>query len=181
MQLVIFFLCVLEFHLSEYFLARKFQPECTMRSFLLSGPYVVAMSVGLAEYVLLRARQPSLAWSITGISMIIMGEIVRKTAICTAKENFSHKLALERSKHHHLVTQGIYHYIRHPSYLGFCLYALGTQIWLGNYVCTFLFMIILWKFMSQRIAVEDALLYQFFGNSWVSYCKSTWSGIPYVP
>jgi len=179
MQVLILFLCVIEFHLSEYILARRFQSECTTRSFLLSGPYVVAMAFGLVEHAL-KPREQGMLWLVVGMLMILTGEFIRKTAILTAKENFSHQLAMERSEKHVLVTQGIYGYIRHPSYLGFCIYALGTQIWLGNYVSTLCFTVILWKFMSKRIAIEDALLYQFFGNEWILYRESTWSFIPFV-
>lgn len=179
MQVLMLFMCAIEFHLSEYILARKFQSECTTRSFLLSGPYVGAMAFGLAEYAI-KSREPVIFWSVMGMLMILTGELIRKTAILTAKENFSHQLAMERSDKHALVTHGIYGYVRHPSYLGFCIYALGTQIWLGNYVSTCLFTIVLWKFMSKRIQIEDALLYQFFGNAWILYRESTCSGIPFV-
>jgi len=138
------------------------------------------MTIGLVEYGLWE-RQASMSWLVAGMLMILTGELIRKTAILTAKENFSHQLAVERSEKHELITRGIYGHIRHPSYLGFCMYALGTQIWLGNRLSTLLFVAVLWKFMSDRISIEDALLYQFFGNTWAKYRESTWSGIPYVP
>lgn len=179
-ELVIFFACVIEFHISEYLLAKKYQSECTASSFLITWPYVAAMSVGLVEYMM-RSAQGCLPWQILGMIMIVSGEFLRKTAIFTAKENFSHKIAMEHSHNHVLCTQGIYSHVRHPSYLGFCVFAVGTQIWIGNYICPVVFTLILWNFMSRRIAIEDTLLLQFFGKEWLSYSKATWSGIPFVP
>lgn len=181
-QLIIFALCVVEFHISEYLLAKKYQTKCTKASFLLSRPYVVAMTLGLVEFALrFQARNACLFGSGIGICMIICGEILRKIAMCTAKGNFSHKIAIEKSPDHRLCTHGIYYYIRHPSYLGFCLYAVGTQLWLGNSICAIIFTFLVWKFMSERVTIEDALLHEFFGKEWRLYQSKTWSGIPFIP
>ncbi|KAI8113640.1 hypothetical protein M9435_003635 [Picochlorum sp. BPE23] len=188
-RLLIFILLLIWFHVSEYLLARRFHPgEVDKSSWLLSVPYVTAMACGVLEYSFspfLWQEVPeyfavSLAW--LGFVMMLCGEIIRKSAILTAGHNFTHKIATKRKPEHRLCTAGVYSVVRHPAYLGFVLFSVGSQIWLGNVCCTVAFMIITWRFMALRIRVEDALLYKFFGEEWLAWKKQVpFSGIPGVP
>merc|ERR1711907_538047 len=57
-----------------------------------------------------------LVWG--GFIMGVFGLILRSIAFHTAKGNFNHKLQTEKSENHTLVTDGIYSWVRHPSYVG---------------------------------------------------------------
>lgn len=53
-------------------------------------------------------------------------------------------------KHRNLVL--IYtRFARHPSYLGFFYFGIGTQVMLANPVSSAVFAAILWRFFSERI------------------------------
>jgi protein-S-isoprenylcysteine O-methyltransferase len=43
-----------------------------------------------------------------GVSLLILGQILRSTAMIHAASNFSHSVALYKMEHHVLVTGGIY-------------------------------------------------------------------------
>ncbi len=75
----------------------------------------------------------------TGLALVIVGETIRKAAILTAGHNFTHLVQLTRRSQHTLVTHGVYRHIRHPAYLGWLLWCVGTQLLLRNPVCTIFF------------------------------------------
>lgn len=46
----------------------------------------------------------------------------------TARHNFSHLVQDEKQANHELVTYGIYRIWRHPSYVGWFYWSIGTQV-----------------------------------------------------
>lgn len=152
---------------------------------LISKPYVIAMSLGLAEYILERNYIPHLFFNSTisriGLLSITIGEMVRKTAIITAQKSFTHDIAQRTRQGHILVTTGIYSWFRHPSYLGWMLWAIGTQLLLCNPVSTIVFTIVTFRFFHQRIAIEDHYLVKIFGQEYQQYRKKVPSGLPFIP
>ncbi len=73
-----------------------------------------------------------------------------------------------------------YKIFRHPSYVGFYYWAVGTQLLLGNIVCTVLFAIAAWMFFKRRIPYEEEALLQLFPEEYPDYVKSTYMGIPFL-
>ena len=53
----------------------------------------------------------------------------------TAGKAFTHRLWSVKRPEHKLVTWGIYRHLRHPAYLGWFLWSVGTQLLLCNLVC----------------------------------------------
>lgn len=182
-RLYIFFATIAIFHTSEYLLAKKYHPESYGRSsWLITWPYLVAMSMGLLEHWIFFESRPlqSSAWLYFGLALIASGEIIRKMSITTLKANFSHMIVTEKDPKHSLCTVKIYSIMRHPSYVGFFLWAVGTQVLLENIVCTLSFIVVLWRFMRHRIQIEDRILENFFGQSWTTYKANVHSGIPFI-
>jgi len=77
----------------------------------------------------------------TGLACVVFGEALRKTGQLTAKQCFTHNIARQRRDGHVLVTTGVYAYVRHPGYLGWFIWAVGTQVLLQNPVGVLLFAI----------------------------------------
>lgn len=113
-----------------------------------------------------------------GLVVSITGLIVRNLALWTALQNFTHRLAENRSSRHVLVTGGIYSIMRHPGYAGWLLWVVGGQVLVGNPVCTTLFALISWNFFADRIRIEESSLKEFFGDGYDHYKNRTMSGIP---
>lgn len=63
-----------------------------------------------------------------GFLLCVIGEIFRKTAMITGSTNFDHIVQTEKNTKHELVTHGIYSLCRHPSYVGWFYWAIGTQV-----------------------------------------------------
>lgn len=104
-----------------------------------------------------------------GFSIATAGLLCRWTAMMTTKQHFTHHIAESKRESHALITTGIYSYVRHPSYLGFTLFSLGAQLFLGNAVSLIVFYLALHRFFSERIPYEEATLCRFFGKEWDDY------------
>ncbi|XP_065322219.1 protein-S-isoprenylcysteine O-methyltransferase-like [Gordionus sp. m RMFG-2023] len=117
---------------------------------------------------------------ITGSIICIIGDLIRKTAMFTAGKSFNHLIQYSPSNSHVLVTKGIYRICRHPSYLGWFLWCLGTQILLCNPVCFVGYLITSWRFFNQRIMEEEYHLIKFFGSSYIEYKYQVASGLPLI-
>lgn len=195
------------FHFLEYWTTAAYNPEkVSTGSFLLrnGAAYTIVHLVALSETLLERyvftflpaslrlltmAPASSAAWksprfaffvSLAGLAITIAGQLLRSAAMIHASSNFSHSIARSRDKSHKLVTSGVYTLSRHPSYAGFFLWALGTQILLLNPVSIVLFLVLLWKFFSERIKDEEIYLVAFFGNDYIEYRKKTPTLIPFI-
>ncbi|KRY57446.1 Protein-S-isoprenylcysteine O-methyltransferase [Trichinella britovi] len=182
------YLCVLStFHFTEFIaIAVCNDDTLSIDSFLLnhSFEYWLAAILSWVEYFVEYYYFPSLKHvaliSKCGFMLTITGEVFRKLAIYTAGKGFSHLVSTKRKETHKLVTTGVYHLWRHPAYLGWLLWCVGTQLILCNPVCFVGYSYVSWKFLKQRIQVEESYLVQFFGNEYLKYREEVPSGIPFV-
>ncbi|KAG2707906.1 hypothetical protein I3843_05G152300 [Carya illinoinensis] len=179
-------LAVLCFHSSEYILAVAMHgvSNITLKSLLISKAYLFAMLFSLLEYLIEIVLFPGLKehWWLSnlGLAIVIIGEVIRKAAIITAGQAFTHHIKVHHEEHHKLITHGIYRYIRHPGYCGFFIWSVGTQIMLCNPISTIAFAIVVWRFFALRIPYEEHYLRQFFGSQYVEYAQGVPSGVPFV-
>ena len=119
---------------------------------------------------------------VPGVAMLFAGEVLRKVAVITAGRSFTHLIKVRRREHAgRLVTGGIYALVRHPGYLGFFVFALGSQVMLGNPLSLCAFYYVLSRFFADRIEFEEAALVHIFGEKYSRYAEGVWSGIPFVP
>mmetsp|Transcript_1562 Transcript_1562/g.4695 ORF Transcript_1562/g.4695 Transcript_1562/m.4695 type:complete len:189 (-) Transcript_1562:1183-1749(-) len=175
-------LLLAEFHLSEALLSRIFTPdEFGWVSLLLSGPYAVAMSVGALELWLSAHRERHLWSLVLGLLACVTGEVLRKLARLQAKFAFTHKMKRTRRDGHQLVTSGIYSFCRHPGYLGWFLFFVGTQILVENLVSPFIFLLVGHRFLKVRIRIEDSHLRNMFGDNYLEYRQKTPTRIFGIP
>lgn len=122
---------------------------------------------------------PTLTIACTGLALVIAGETIRKLAMLTAKSNFTHIVQHHRQPGHVLVTHGIYAYagplcrsvhapcapvathpsgsrvsrrlVRHPAYVGWFYWCLGTQLLLQNPISFVGYLIAAHRFFADRI------------------------------
>lgn len=112
--------------------------------------------------------------------MVISAQCIRSLAMATCGESFNHYIQVSKKENHVLVTHGIYKILRHPSYVGFFYWAVGTQLLLGNVLHTLLFAIVAGAFFSRRIPYEEEALMQLFPEEYPDYMKRTYIGIPFI-
>lgn len=72
---------------------------------------------------------------ILGTVICLLGEMIRKGAMFTAWNNFTHLVRDRKVEGHILITHGLYSICRHPGYAGWFWWSVGTQIILVNPIC----------------------------------------------
>mmetsp|Transcript_25788 Transcript_25788/g.60462 ORF Transcript_25788/g.60462 Transcript_25788/m.60462 type:complete len:322 (-) Transcript_25788:357-1322(-) len=187
------------FHLLEFFITAFFNPTVVASdSFLVnhSKAYTVAAITAGTEFwvrfffggdsegqVATNLTNNTLWMTITilGIFMVISSQILRSCAMMKCGESFNHYIQTLRKENHVLVTDGIYGWFRHPSYIGFYYWSIGTQLVLRNPMSGLLFALAGWKFFSQRIPYEERSLIRLFGDQYYDYISQSYVGIPFIP
>ncbi|XP_072758595.1 protein-S-isoprenylcysteine O-methyltransferase [Anoplolepis gracilipes] len=175
------------FHYSEFLAIAWTNPALlSIDSFILnhSIEYGVAASLSWIEFFIERhyfygLKLPSLI-SYLGLILCISGEILRKLAMCTAKHNFNHIVQSEKSDNHQLVTHGVYNLCRHPSYVGWFYWSIGTQLILQNPFCFCAYALMSWSFFHNRVLNEEITLIKFFGEDYVKYQEKVGTGLPFI-
>ncbi|XP_026187962.1 protein-S-isoprenylcysteine O-methyltransferase isoform X2 [Mastacembelus armatus] len=182
------YLCSLSFfHYSEYLVTAIINPRSlSLDSFLLnhSVEYTLAAVSSWLEFTVEKLTIPELKhlnWlSFVGLFMVLCGEGLRKAAMLTAGSNFNHIVQNEKAHSHVLVTSGVYSYFRHPSYVGWFYWSIGTQVMLCNPVCILGYTIASWRFFRERIEEEELSLIHFFAEDYVEYKKKVPTGLPFI-
>ena len=70
--------------------------------------------------------------------------------------------------------------MRHPSYFGWTLWAVGTQVMLANPICIVAFAVASILFFRDRIPPEEELLVKFFGQAYINYALKTPIWLPAI-
>jgi protein-S-isoprenylcysteine O-methyltransferase len=174
------------FHFGEFALTAVHQPrDATAHSFLLdhSVAYGVAAVASWFEFWAELALAPALkergASLLAGAALVVAGQALRSAAMATAGRSFTHLVATRRRAGHELVTRGVYAVLRHPSYLGWFAWSVGTQVLLANPVCAAAYAAAAWRFFAARAPFEEEALVDFFGAEYVRYARRT-LGLPCV-
>jgi protein-S-isoprenylcysteine O-methyltransferase len=149
------------FHFLEFYTTAAYNtPSAYIASFLLTNgtQYRIAHTMAFVETLITSYFFPEWQSSIhspvaifVGITMVVVGQVVRSIAMAQAGTNFNHTVQSSKNEGHELVTTGLYAYFRHPSYFGFFWWGIGTQIMLGNTVCFLGYTGVLWYFFKKRI------------------------------
>jgi protein-S-isoprenylcysteine O-methyltransferase Ste14 len=117
---------------------------------------------------------------ILGLIMVIGGQYFRSLAMWQCGESFNHIIAHIKPGHHRLQTEGLYKYLRHPSYFGWFYWSIGMQLILGNFWCFCAYFYVSWKFFHDRIPYEEHTLWLFYGRDYQEYVQRSHIGIPFI-
>ena len=116
--------------------------------------------------------------SVVGLTLIVAGLVVRGVAVLNLRKYFTVDVAILRD--HAIVNTGLYRYLRHPAYAGLLLSFTGLAITFANWLSLLVIVVpITWVF-SYRIRVEERALTEHFGDSYRTYCSSTYRLIPWI-
>ncbi|XP_058810649.1 protein-S-isoprenylcysteine O-methyltransferase [Phymastichus coffea] len=175
------------FHVTEFLAVTMTNPmSSSSDSFVInhSIAYTVAAGISWIEYFMegyyFPKTKENLIFLIIGVTLCAAGELFRKIAIYTAEKNFNHMIQDKKIDGHVLITHGIYSICRHPSYVGWFYWSIGTQIILQNPICLMIYTFISWIFFYDRISIEETSLLNFFGYSYIQYQNQVRTGLPFI-
>lgn len=149
----------------------------TMRLIWLAITLAIVLSILAANYLPARI----LAWPYTGyagLAIILAGMAVRFLAVWSLGSRFTVNLAI--SKEHRIKTNGMYRWVRHPSYLGSIISFLGFSLSLNNAISLAVILLIVVPSFLYRIRVEERLLINEFGTEYREYMRKTRRLVPWI-
>ena len=113
-----------------------------------------------------------------GIGLMLLGIVIRISAVLTLRKVFT--LNVQVTSRQRLITSGLYQKIRHPAYTGSILSLVGVALALRNFLSVigvFCCCIICYQI---RIAVEETVLENRFGDKYTLYKHNTYKLFPFI-
>lgn len=111
-----------------------------------------------------------------GLLIILFGFIIRWMAIIQLKNAFTVDVAIGTEQK--LITDGMYKYIRHPSYLGLLMIMIGFAICMNSFASILVIVIPMVLVVLYRISVEEKVLIEGFGDQYIEFRSRTKKIIP---
>lgn len=111
---------------------------------------------------------------IIGIFFVILSAFIWIQAVIISKLD-------ENIKKNHLVTSGVYAWVRNPIYSAFMILCTGVLLIVGNawfFVLPFLYW---WLLTVLMKSTEEKWLLDMYGNEYVEYCKKVNRCLPWIP
>lgn len=117
------------------------------------------------------------AWiGLVGVVILAAALWLVGNAHATLGRNFSPRIELGEQQT--LITQGVYHYIRHPIYAGGCLWGIAQPLLLQNWIAGFTMLATLLPLYLIRVPREEQMLLEHFGEEYRTYIAQTGRVIP---
>jgi protein-S-isoprenylcysteine O-methyltransferase Ste14 len=89
-------------------------------------------------------------------------------------------VSLDVREGHQLITDGVYRRVRHPMYSAFWLWAVAQALLLPNWVAGFSGIVGFGILFFGRIAREERIMLETFGDRYREYMARTWRIIPMI-
>jgi protein-S-isoprenylcysteine O-methyltransferase Ste14 len=135
----------------------------------------ILASISVAEWMASTAPQNMFGgahWlKVAAIAVLIVGLVIRWTAILTLGKAFSANVAIRDSQT--VYRSGLYRLVRHPSYSGLLLVFAAIALHERNWWAAAVVMVPTTAALLYRIHVEEAALNAAFGTQYESYSSST--------
>lgn len=148
------------------------------RSFWLILPgFLAAHFLPPIEWMALPAALPRiLGMQVAGLIIVVAGIGLLVWARAHIRGLYSGHVEVQSD--HQLVQSGPYHFVRHPAYTGYLLFALGLSIGYASWLGLLSIPLLLIPGLAYRILVEERLLSSWFGDEFKLYKGRTKKLIP---
>jgi len=113
-----------------------------------------------------------------GLAIIYLGILLRLAAIVGLGRFFTVDVTIRED--HRLKQDGLYKYLRHPSYFASLLSFIGYGISLNNWISLILVVVAVLIVFKMRINIEEKALIEQFGAEYLEYKKKVKGLIPFV-
>lgn len=119
-------------------------------------------------------------WAVVaaGVALALAGIVLRQWSVRTLGAFFT--TAVEVQADHRIIDRGPYSRLRHPSYTGALLTAVGVALALGNWIGCLAATVLSLAGLVQRIRVEEGALATRLGPAWAAYAQGRRRLIPLV-
>jgi protein-S-isoprenylcysteine O-methyltransferase Ste14 len=134
---------------------------------------VIGWTAAFLGASLIAASFPDPRHSLAGVGLAMMwaGLAVRIWSVVTLGASF--RTTVEVDAGQRLVDTGPYRFVRHPSYTGILLLAIGYGLVLSNWLSLVILLIVPLATTIRRITVEEAAMAEVLGDPYQAYKKRT--------
>jgi protein-S-isoprenylcysteine O-methyltransferase Ste14 len=112
-----------------------------------------------------------------GVALFAAGGVLRIWPTFVLGRRFNGLVAIQPG--HVLTTNGVYRIVRHPSYLGLLIYALGWALAFRSGVGVLL-VACMFPPLVSRMRAEERLLLAHFGGQYAAYRARSWRLVPWL-
>ena len=147
--------------------------------FILLG-YLFGQVVTIIEWAYIH-NERSFQWdtqTIAGLCLMAGGTIFRVWCIRTLGKFFT--ATVKTQEEQRVITSGAYRVVRHPSYSGAFIAAVGSSIFMHAVFAAIFTFVVLFIAYYIRIKAEEETLVKEFGEEYESYRKRTKKLVPWV-
>ena len=128
--------------------------------------------------ILLNGENHNFNIVVGGIIMVLSGSFLRFLAITKLKEHFT--MEIDANEKQEIISNGIYRYIRHPSYLGILLIFSGFPLISCSIYFALIALIMTTVSIVYRINIEEKLLLKKTKNRYSEYMERTSRLFPFI-
>ncbi|RFS19525.1 isoprenylcysteine carboxylmethyltransferase family protein [Chitinophaga silvatica] len=121
---------------------------------------------------------PSVFINYTGLILVVIGIIIRFTAISQLGRLFTVMVTIREG--HLIKKDGLYKYLRHPSYAGSLLSFFGYGLSINNWYSLIVAFVPVLLVFIYRMQVEEKVLLSQFNTEYEDYMKHTKRVIPFI-
>lgn len=150
--------------------------DLSLKLLMIGNPLVYVLSIGLSYGA--TGAFHSMALQMMGLLILIAGIAVRSLAIHQLGRFHTPNVAIRSD--HQLKENGLYGYVRHPSYLGALIAFLGFAFALGNWLSVAVMLTLTTWLYLYRIREEEAAMSAAFGEAFQRYASRTKRLIPWI-
>jgi protein-S-isoprenylcysteine O-methyltransferase Ste14 len=185
----VFVMLAIGWYLIRYQYARRSRRETVLRT--ARGPRETALllvslcGLGVVPFVYIATSfprlaaypfQPFQAW--LGVFLAAASLLMFQLTHRALGRNWS--ISLDVREGHQLITDGIYRKVRHPMYTAFWLWAVAQALLLPNWVAGFSGIIGFGILFFGRVAREEQMMLETFGERYRAYMARTYRVIPLI-
>src|SRR5579875_169020 len=113
-----------------------------------------------------------------GVPAMAGGLFLRSWATRVLGSSYTRTLRVDAGQH--LIDRGPYSFVRHPGYLGTFLVWIGAALALGNGAATAITTGVLLRAYRGRVAAEEKMLLDSFGDEYSRYARRTRRIVPFI-
>ncbi len=136
----------------------------------------LAVILGFLRIGAVNIPGPVIPW--VGLTLIVLGLIIRWVAILTLRRFFTTNVAIQSG--HRLIRTGLYRIIRHPSYTGSLVSFWGLGLAFSNWLSFIVLAVPITIVFLKRIGVEEQALLSAFGEEYVNYRQTSRALLPWI-
>lgn len=130
---------------------------------------------GIRTFIITRGQQ---AWFVAGLILLVSGSLLRRHCWNMLGKHFTGDV--KASADQPVIEQGIYCWVRHPSYTGGMLMYLGTGLALTNWLSTLIIGVAGSAAYAFRVRVEEQALQTGLGGRYQEYMRRTKRFVPFI-